>query len=416
MSGRDGWGGYGLERAGSTRGTLWVAFIAVHVIVSALGFWMPNQPMGDVYLVYEPWSRAALDGEAIVGITEVWVYPQLALIPMVLAHGFAWIAGYTVGWAILVAAIDAVAFALLIGRARSRGRVAAGWFWLAAIAALGPVGLYRLDAVTVALVIVGGLWLRGRPWLAGTVLAVATWIKVWPAAIIAAAVLVVRRRWSLVGAGAVVSVLTLVAVVVAGGAPFAFGFVGDQATRGLQVEAPVSMPYLWGAMVGLPGYFVYYSTDMLTFEVAGAQIDPVIAVMTPLLVIAVAAVAALIGVKAWRGVSYVRLMPVAALALVLAFIVFNKVGSPQYLCWLLPPVALGIVLDRRAWRGPAMMTLALCALTQLVYPIVYGDVLAAQPIGVVALTLRNLLLIALLVWMTVRLARLPARVAASVPA
>ncbi len=400
------------------RARLWTAFAAVHLVVSALGFWMPNQPMGDVYLVYEPWSTAALTGGAVVGIDEVWVYPQLALIPMVAAHAFAWIAGYTAGWAMLVTALDAVAFGVLVGRARSRGRVAAGWFWLAAIVALGPVGLYRLDAVTVPLALLGLLWLRGRPWLAGAVLATAAWVKVWPAAVIAAAALTVRRRGAVVGAALVVSGLTLATVAAAGGAEHALGFVSDQAVRGLQIEAPVSTVFLWGAATGVPGSFVYYSDQMLTFEVAGAHVGAVIAAMTPLLAVAVAALVGTTAVKAWRGAGFARTMPAATLALVAALIVFNKVGSPQYLCWLLAPVMLGLVLERRAWRLPAAATLVLCALTQLIYPVFYGEVLAAHPLGLVLLTIRNLLLVILLAWMTVRLVRVPARgrAAASVPA
>ena len=53
-----------------------------------------------------PGRTRALNGGGIVGITEPWVYPQLALLPMVLAHGFAWIHGYTVGWAIFVTALQ----------------------------------------------------------------------------------------------------------------------------------------------------------------------------------------------------------------------------------------------------------------------------------------------------------------------
>lgn len=397
----------------SRRGVLWVAFVLVHLVVSWLGFVLPNQPMGDVYLVYEPWSSAALAGDGIVGITETWVYPQLALIPMALAHGFSWIAGYIVGWAILVALIDAVAFGVLIGRGRSAGRSLAAWFWLAAILLLGPVGLYRLDAVTVALVILGGLWLIGRPWLAGILLAVATWIKVWPAAVIAAAVIAVRRRLALVGAGLVVSGITVAAVLAAGGASHLFGFIGDQTTRGLQVEAPIGTVYLWGAMLDVPGFSVYYATDMLTFQVTGTGIDPVISAMTPVLLVGVGAVAVLAAVQARRGAGVVALLPTASLALVVAFIVFNKVGSPQYLCWILPPVVLGLVLDRRRWRRPAIAVLVLCALTQVVYPLFYGDVLAAQPLGVVVLTVRNVLLVGLLAWMIVRLVRVPVRRAAS---
>lgn len=399
----------------SRRAVLWTAFVLVHLAVSCLGFVLPNQPMGDVFLVYEPWSGAALAGEGIVGVTETWVYPQLALIPMVLAHGLSWIGGYIVGWAILVALVDAVAFGVLIGSARSAGRSLAAWFWLAAILLLGPVGLYRLDALTVALVVLGSLWLVGRPWLAGILLAVATWIKVWPAAIIAAAVIALRRRLTLIGAGLAVSGATAAVVLAAGGAPHLFGFIGDQTTRGLQVEAPISTVYLWGDLLDAPGFFVYYATDMLTYQVTGAGIDPVIAAMTPVLLVGVGAVAVLAAVQVRRGASVVALLPAASLALVVAFIVFNKVGSPQYLCWILPPVVLGLVLDRRRWRRPAILVLALCALTQVVYPLFYGDVLGAQPFGVLVLTVRNILLVVLLAWMVARLVRVPLRRTASAP-
>lgn len=399
----------------SRRAVLWTAFVLVHLAVSCLGFVLPNQPMGDVFLVYEPWSGAALAGEGIVGVTETWVYPQLALIPMVLAHGLSWIGGYIVGWAILVALVDAMAFGVLIGSARSAGRSLAAWFWLAAILLLGPVGLYRLDALTVALVVLGSLWLVGRPWLAGILLAVATWIKVWPAAIIAAAVIALRRRLTLIGAGLAVSGATAAVVLAAGGAPHLFGFIGDQTTRGLQVEAPISTVYLWGDLLDAPGFFVYYATDMLTYQVTGAGIDPVIAAMTPVLLVGVGAVAVLAAVQVRRGASVVALLPAASLALVVAFIVFNKVGSPQYLCWILPPVVLGLVLDRRRWRRPAILVLALCALTQVVYPLFYGDVLGAQPFGVLVLTVRNILLVVLLAWMVARLVRVPLRRTASAP-
>ena len=392
----------------SRRAALWVAFLVVHVVVSSLGFLLPNEPMGDVYRVYEPWSTAALNGDGIVGITQSWVYPQLALVPMVLAHAFAWIDGYTVGWAIFVLLIDAVAFALLIGTGRSAGRRVAGWFWLTFIALLGPVALYRLDAVTVALAIAGCLWLVGRPWLASMLLAIAVWIKVWPAAILAAAVVAVRRRGAIVGGALVVSALTLLAVAAAGGASHAFGFISDQTTRGLQVESPIALPYLWGTMFGLDGFSVYYSTDLLTFQVTGTNIDLVIDAMTPILVVGVGAVAVWGAVKAWNGAHFASLFPVLSLSLVTAFIVFNKVGSPQYMYWLVPSVVIGLVLRRDTWWKPASLVLGIALLTQIVYPLTYYGMLAALPIPVLVLTARNILLIGLFVWTLFRLQRVPA--------
>ena len=112
----------------SRRAALWIGFALVHALVAWLGFAHPNEPMGDVYRVYGPWSLEALQGRGTIGITEAWVYPQLALVPMVLAHTFAPIAGYTVGWAILMTLLDAAAFAVLVGRGASLPRRTAAWF------------------------------------------------------------------------------------------------------------------------------------------------------------------------------------------------------------------------------------------------------------------------------------------------
>lgn len=389
-----------------TRVSLWTAFVLVHVTVAALGFLLPNQPMGDVYLVYEPWSAAAVAGEGVVGVTEGWVYPQLALLPMLLAHLPGDLVGaYPIGWAILVTAVDAAAFAVLVGPARSRGRVVAAWFWLVAALALGPVGMYRIDAVTAPLAVLACLWLAGRPGLASVLLAVATWVKVWPAALLAAAVVALRRRWAIVGGAAAVSLVVIAAVLIAGGGAHLFGFVAGQTGRGLQIEAPAATPYLWAAMVGVDGAGVYYDREMLTFQVRGPGVAAVAAVTTPLMA-SVAAVILLVGVwQARRGIRFVRLFPVLALALVLTLIVTNKVGSPQFETWLLPVVVFALAVDRRRWRAPAIAVVIVCALTQLVYPILYGGILTPAPVALTVLTARNLLLIALLVWMVVRLVR-----------
>lgn len=399
-----------------------MAFVVVHVGVALLGWFLPNAPMGDVYLVYEPWSSAALSGGivngenvGIVGLTVPWVYPQLALLPMVLAQALAWIGGggvfaYIIAWAVLVTIADALAFAMLVGRGRATGRTVAAWFWLALIAMLGPVGMYRLDGLTVPLAIAGSLWLVGRPWIGATLLAIATWIKVWPAALIAAAVIAVRRRLAVLGAAVAVSAVTLAVVIASGGGAYAFGFIGDQTGRGLQIEAPISTVYMWRSALLMPDSAIIYDPDMLTFQVTGPLLDVVIAVMTPVLVLAVLSVAALGAYKAWRGASFVRLFPPLALGLVLAFIVFNKVGSPQYMTWIIAPLVVGLVIDRRRWFTPAALGLGIALLTQAIYPLTYDGLMLMWPqvFPVVLLTIRNILLIVLFVWVVMRLVQVPA--------
>jgi hypothetical protein len=396
--------------------SLWIAFVLVHAVVAWAGWNLPSQPMGDVYHVYQPWSAEALAGEGVVGITAPWVYPQLALVPMMLAWAFAWVGSYTQGWWLLMVLLNAAGFALLAGDARSRGRRTAAWFWLAAILLLGPVALYRLDAVTVPLAIAASLWLVGRPWVAGVLLAVGTWIKIWPAALIAAALVTLRRRVPLIVSALVVSAAVLVVVVAAGGGGVALGFVGDQTGRGLQVEAAVSTPYVWLAMLGVPGASVFYNSDIITYEVTGPGVAAVAAAMTPVLALVVLAILATGALKLRRGASFGRLFPPLALALVLALIVANKVGSPQYLTWLVPPLVLGLVLDRWRWAGPAALVLYTSGLTQLVYPVMYDRMLATELSPVLVLSLRNVLLVALFVWVCARLVRVPVRAGAAVPA
>ncbi|MDQ1177184.1 glycosyltransferase family 87 protein [Microbacterium sp. SORGH_AS_0421] len=400
---------------------LLIAFVAVHVVVGILGYQQPNEPMGDVYLVYEPWSRCALfggidvtsctrsDAWAWPGITEKWIYPQLAFLPMTFAWVFAWVVGYTPAWVITVALFNLVAFVVLVGKGRSTGRVLAAWFWLAAILLIGPVGLYRIDGITVPFAILGSIWMLRRPFVASVLLSISVWMKVWPAAILAAGLIVVRRRLALVWGAVAVSLATIIPVVALGGAPYVFGFVGDQTSRGIQMEAPVGGLYMFLAAFYVPGSEVYYDGGVLTFQVTGPGAEPLIAAMTPIMLLTMVAVAIVGLTKMRRGATFLSLFPPLTLALVTAFIALNKVGSPQYYVWLFAPVVLGLMIDRRRWYAFAGMTLVIAALTQWMYPLLYDGLMATHPnpFPVVVLEARNLLALVLLVWAVVRVVRVP---------
>jgi hypothetical protein len=400
---------------------LFVAFVAVHVVVGILGYQQPNEPMGDVYLVYEPWSRCALfggidvssctrsDAWAWPGITEKWIYPQLAFLPMTFAWVFAWAVGYTPAWAITVALFNLVAFVVLVGKGRSTGRVLAAWFWIAAILLIGPVGLYRIDGITVPFAILGSMWMLRRPFVASLLLSISVWMKVWPAAILATGLIVVRRRLALIWGAVAVSLATIIPVVALGGAPYVFGFVGDQTSRGIQMEAPVGGLYMFLAAFYVPGSEVYYDSGVLTFQVTGPGAEPLIAAMTPIMLLTMVAVAVVGVMKMRRGATFLSLFPPLSLALVTAFIALNKVGSPQYYVWLFAPVVLGLMIDRRRWYAFAGMTLVIAALTQWMYPLMYDGLMATHPnpFPVVVLEARNLLALVLLVWAIVRVVRVP---------
>lgn len=390
--------------------TLWGWFLAAHALVIVLGWTLPSQPMGDVYNVYEPWSSQALIGGPIVGVTEPWVYPQLALVPMIAAWAFAWIAGYTFGWAVLITLLNGLVFALIVHGGKAPWRARAALTWVAFIACLGPVGMFRIDAVTVPLAIIALLLAFRVPTVSSALLTAGAWIKIWPAALVGA--LVVARRGTrvrVVGAALGVTVVVIATLFALGGAGNVFGFLSSQFGRGLQVESTAATPFTWLAALHVDGFHVAYNADIITFEVTGPGVTVVAALLTPLLAIAALAVLALGAWKSVRGAHLVQLLPPLALALVLVLIVTNKVGSPQFLDWIIAPFVLWAAADGTTLRSGLRLGGAALLLTQLIYPIIYDLIWSSHPLGILVLSVRNVLLVTLLVWSVRRVVRVPAR-------
>ena len=92
-----------------------------------------------------------------------------------------------------------------------------------------------------------------------------------------------------------------------------------------------------------------------------------------------------------------------ALALTTAFVVFNKVGSPQFMVWLAPAVAVGLTHNWKEWRVPAAMLIAIAAATFLIYPLFYDALSHNDPAMALVLSLRNILLVILFCWSIRRL-------------
>jgi hypothetical protein len=382
---------------------LWGAFLLVHVVLWLCALFGDGMPLGDVTIVYLPWAQLAQNGYAFMGVTAPWVYPLVAMVP-VLIPLLAGAENYVIAWLAMVTIVDVVAFAVLTARGRRRALIAA-WWWLAFLVLLGPIAVGRLDAVSVAIVIVAVVWLAARPRTASVLLAVAMWIKVWPAGVILAVVVAVRRRWRVIGYVLLASAVIAIVGMVFGGAADLFSFVTQQTGRGLQIEAPVSAPWLWGAALHADGTIVYYDQRLLTFQVTGRGIDVVSAAMTPVLGIAVLAVT-LIGVRAVvRKAPTALVLPQLALGITTALIAFNKVGSPQYIDWLAAPVILGIITAGRRFRTPAILVGVTAGLTQLFYPYLYLQVLYLNAWMIAVVTARNVMLFVVLGWAVVALWR-----------
>ncbi|MCU1409515.1 MAG: hypothetical protein JWR04_222 [Rhodoglobus sp.] len=390
--------------------TVWAAFVLVHLWLGLLNLYAPGLPLGDVTIVYKFWMDQATGADFWVGIDSVWVYPVVALVPMFAATLFG-PDQYGSTWLTMVMLLDAVAFGFVTGWGRARERTAVAWWWVGFLLLLGPIALGRIDSVTVPLALVGVTLLATRPRAAAVILAIATWVKVWPAALVGAALIALKDRWRILAAVLVVSAVIVVAAVALGSGLNVFSFVTQQTGRGVQVESPVATLWLWQALAGVPGARVYYDNEILTYQVQGPGIEVAAALMTPLLGLVVVVVA-LLGIRANRaGASAGDLLPPLALALVTTLIAVNKVGSPQFIGWLAVPVVLGLATSAaghgRSFRFPATLALVIAALTQLLYPYLYLELLYLNPLLLAVLTVRNILEFVLLGWAVLAVVRAP---------
>lgn len=366
-----------------TRLEPWALFVVVHVLLSIL-----SPLASDVTVVYRPWFEAWAQHGTLIGIDGPWVYPVLALVPILAAGAIP--GAYLLGWVLLVTLLDAAAFAVLLRRSRR----AAIW-WTVLLLALGPVALTRLDSITAPVAIVALLQLAERPAIASTLLTLAAWIKVWPAAAVLAAWTATRSRLAVVLAAGTTTGVVIGLDAILGGSAHLLSFLTEQSTRGLQIEAPVSTLFLWLGAFGLAHVRTYFDPHLLDVQLVGdgtALAGTLVSALTVVLVMVLAAAALLLSRRrSWAGTArFAHLV----LALLLVLITFNKVGSPQYVIWLAAPVVLGLVVEPVAFRRTATAVVALALLTQLSS---YAAALNLGALPLLGLTARNTLYVVLLV-------------------
>ncbi len=393
---------------------LWIGFVLAHAWIILQAWVFGQQILGDVGL-YEWWVRNGM----AVGWWPVfgydWVYPLGALAPMAVpalltesTDGYSWV------WMGLVTVSNAVAV-LVLGRARPRGRVAV-WFWLAFLVALGPIWIGRLDGLLAPLILVALVVAAKRPALAMTLATIGAWIKIAPGAVALALAATTSGAKAflrnVVLPGAAVSAVVVGVAFAGGGQDNVLDVFGEQGDRQLQVEAVGATPFtvarLWD-----PSIQVEYDKVIYTYEVQGAGADAVAQALDVALPVAAVLIAALMWWAARRRPERVGdILLIGAAAELLALIVFNKVGSPQFIAWIGPPVAAAIALGtrsqgtRRTWFLPALGTLVVARLTMEIYPLRYGEFLGGWPLATSIGALRNALLVALLVGAIVRLVQI----------
>lgn len=379
-------------------------------LVYVLGFtraWYGLFAVSDIPL-YHAYARAVASG-ARAYVDFPLEYPPLALGLIVLPWGGDAVQAYAWRFAGLMLVVGGAAAGVTAGAAsriwpEGRRPHAAAATFAAAVLGIGAIVANRLDAA-VALIVAGFLLFAAqrRAWAAAAVLGLGFAVKLVPAILLPLAMVLAARPRAIA--------LAAVSFALAAAAPFA-PFLGDgtpglrnlfayHAVRPLQLESVLSTPLLVGHLLGLIPVGVGTAFGSQFLSAPGAE--TLARASVPL----GGAALAFTYVLVWRRRSALRaspaLVPLAAAAVILAFLSFGKVLSPQFLVWLLPLAALLLP----AQRAIGALLLASLLLTHLEFPSRYWGLVRLEPGPVAIVACRNLALLAAFATSLVRLWRLP---------
>jgi hypothetical protein len=252
-----------------------------------------------------------------------------------------------------------------------------------------PTAMARYDLAVMFFAFASSYWLlSGRPILGGANAAVAALLKVLPG--VAAAPAFLRELLNIRSSKPRGIVTTALIFAVGVGAWFAVGGHGVFETiqyhneRGLETGSLYSGILALSAKlrgVELPTVFNHFAVHMET---------PV-AMRLAMLAAYLQVGAFLLALWAyWRGGLRDGLRYSAAC--LLAFIVFGKVLSPQYLIWLIPFLAC---LEGRSGERAKKTYLTACLATFLIYPLVFIPLVQQALPAILLLNVRNLVLLVL---------------------
>ncbi len=327
-------------------------------------------------------------------------YPPLAALAL-------WLAGlpgtgagsYAVSFAVLMAGC-AIVGQQLAARLAGHGREAVVVAWLLALApiVIGASVRTHFDALPVALALGGLLTLtREHPEIGFALLGLGTMTKLFPGllAVIAFVWLLSRgeQRAALRG-GAI-----FVAIVLAISLPFTGSGYLDSFT--FHVERPVQIESTPATVLFALGGSEVTGTNLRPdrFKSNGLDGGHAEAIALVFALLLAAALAAIIALGARGGDA--RRLVLCGFAALLAFVSLGKVFSPQYVIWLAPFAALAWVWGERA---VALLVATAIVLTHVEFPSRYFDLINEQPGVIWIVATRNVLLLAALVALGVRLA------------
>ena len=384
----------------------------VPVLLNELGITPINDLVADAtpdLLVFEHGAQGLIQGHLPYAVHFLsapyghvaFVYPPLSLLLMVppLLAG----SRYEFGFAVEMLLLLAGGFWLLASSCRRVGVVYPVALIAAALMfALGPVLVTRVDGLQGLMVAGAALALRSRRvTLAVALVTLAALIK--ETVVVAALPIVVWGLWppaaqpwtvglggrvKAVGLGLIPAALLMVVFLAwSQGRVIAAAF--SSIHRGVEIESvPATLAYLLSPIVRLTSYTGHIGS----VQVSGRLVSPVAAGVALVGVVAVLGGVFHFAKEGRRPVTSVAFAIAAALA-------STPVLSPQYLLALVPVLVLAATTEFGRTRRYVLLGsgLGLALLTQVEFPDLFSQVVALNPLAMVVVALRNLLLISIAV-------------------
>lgn len=376
-----------------------MASTAAHLwLVVASRIFEQARPFGDLSL-YEYWAYQMNQFMPIYGIETDWVYPALAVLPVWLPSIFE---NYELAWLVLIFAINTVTvLAFAANKDQSRSGVYAAWFFLLGLVLLGPVAISRIDSVSVAIAAFALIAIASRREnLVTLLLTVAGWIKIWPVALFVALIASFKGPLRKVGLAALLSLGILIVGFGLGGQAV-LSFITAQQSRGIQIESVMGTFWIWLARADLAK--IYFDESVLTNQIDGPLVFEISQFANPIMFLALAGTFFIARRSIRSGAEPISVFVWASVLAVTVLIVFNKVGSPQFMLWILIPLVAGIYFKVKRFRSALLLGVLAIGLTQLIYPVFYLELLSLELFAVIILTLRNAVLVALAILGLLRL-------------
>ncbi|MCC5477523.1 glycosyltransferase family 87 protein [Streptomyces barringtoniae] len=349
----------------------------------------------EVWRLYADWYGVLAHGSFPAHDT-LWQYPPGAGAVLLAPHLLPWLT-YFQAFVLLTLAMDALVTAALTRAGGLPGRSLLGAaLWTGGLPLLLHLPLARYDVQVTALAVLSLLAVGRSPRAGGVCGALGALVKVWPALVLLGTPKgrATHRAW-VWAAAAGAAAFGVLAVAFA----HPLSFLRGQGGRGVQIESLGGTALNLARHAGWPGrpHYRYGATELV-----GPHVRAVATVSLALTVVAFALLVL------WRARArwWSEATPFdAALSAVLLFTVTSRVISPQYMIWLLGLAAVCLTSRHTSQRPVAALVLAATALSTLVFPTHYAEVVDGTWTGCLLMLARNGILAAASVLSFVRLWR-----------